>query len=101
MFIHGIISVGCHLLGPLKASAVQIALHNHTKSSYIHSALNYHKKYGAHHNYSLYDIRPDDGLEAAHSGVKYAYNTHHRRDDVHIYAGHCNVSCLTKHACKT
>lgn len=86
----------CHLLGPLKASAIQITLYNHTQSAHIHGALNYHKKYRAHHNNSLYDIGPDDGLEAAHSGVKYAYDAHHRRDDVHIYAGHCKITRLNK-----
>lgn len=87
------LSIGCHLLGPLEASAFQIALYNHAQSAHIDSALNYHEEHDAHHNYSLNDIRPDDGLKAAHSGVKYAYNTHQRRDDVHIYSGHCKVSC--------
>lgn len=87
------LSIGCHLLGPLEASVFQIALYNHAQSARIDSTLNYHEEHDAHHNYSLNDIRPDDSLKAAHSGVKYAYNTHQRCDDVHIYTGHCKVSC--------
>lgn len=78
-----------HLLGPFEASSCQIPLDNHVQAARIQGALDDNNNYGAHHNYGLNNIRPDDSLQAANRGVKYANNTHRWRNYMNIYARHC------------
>lgn len=75
-----------HLLWPFKASAVKVALDNHSQPTHIDGAFDNDEQNGSHHDHGLDHICPDNGLQTAGSGVKNADEADNRGNNMNVYA---------------